>query len=185
MGVVSSLVSEEVTVTAAQAFFSLLSIPADIWGAWVLRGPQAPQQGQSTIFGSDVSCVMLPVNGVILKRRKHSHVSNFFTSHLNNFSKVQNSSFRGRWWHLTSPSLRGFGPFLANSEITFILYLTAGCNLTWGSVWVLLYDCESTSLLATGAFPEMHVLNFYDQHISINITISKCFGSSYTLHFPL
>lgn len=38
-----SLVSEEGTVTAADhAFFFF---PADIWGVWVLRDPQAPQQG--------------------------------------------------------------------------------------------------------------------------------------------
>lgn len=75
--------------------FSLLTIPADLEvGGWALRDPQALQQGQSAISGSDVNWVTLPVNGVNSEMWGTLPLPNFLTSQLN--SRDPNSPFRGR-----------------------------------------------------------------------------------------
>ena len=86
---------EEGTIAAAyQAFFSAVNLSRFFFGMGS-RDHRDPEKGQSVISGGDGNCVTLPVNGVTLKCKQHSHFPNFLTSQLNSFAKVQNSSFRG------------------------------------------------------------------------------------------
>lgn len=52
----------------------------------------------------------------------------------------------------------------ANFVITLIPYIIAGYNLTWRTAQGLFYCCKNASILATGAFLKMHVLNFCEQN---------------------
>lgn len=83
----------EGTGTAAyQAFSSAVNL-SRFFSEWASRDHLDPEKGQSVISGSDVNCVTLPVSGVTLKCKQHSHFPSFLTSQLNSFAKVQNSSF--------------------------------------------------------------------------------------------
>ena len=161
MGIVISLATKREQLLLPIRLFSLLWISAEIFSEWALGDLRDPEKGQSVISGSDVNCVTIPMNGVTLKHKQHSHFPNFLTSQLNSFAKFKTHPSGvdyDTWLH----PCKALGHHLPT--LWLWLSLTAGYNLTWRSVQQLLYCCKRTSLLSIDAFLKIQVLNFYEQN---------------------